>query len=76
MKTKKAKLFNVLARVFILIVIITFVLTYPDLARETGSALAKTTGAVIKKGISIVQNSETAKETINKTVEKAIEVLG
>ncbi|MDP7180519.1 MAG: hypothetical protein QF824_04585 [Candidatus Woesearchaeota archaeon] len=76
MKTKKAKLFNLLAWVFILIVLVTFVLTYPGLAKETGKALAKTTGYVIKKGISIVQNSDTAKETLNKTIEKTIEVLG
>ena len=73
---KKAKLFNLLIWIFVVIVVITFILTYPQLAKQTGKALAKTTGFVVKKGVEVVKNSDTAKDVFNKTVEKTIEVIG
>jgi|TARA_B100001971_G_C18177863_1_gene530960 preprotein translocase subunit SecD len=76
MKNKKSKLFNMLAWAFVLIVLITFVLTYPGLAKETGKALTKTTGAVVNKGIDIVKGSETVKKVTSEAINKTIEVIG
>lgn len=76
MNNKKSKLFSILVWIFVIIVVITFVLTYPSLAKETGKALVKTTGLVIKKGVDIAKGSEVATDIINDTVKKTIEVVG